>query len=146
MPLRVSGQTRKAARGLRPRARLRGIVPLSIMPNRFFSTVLLGLAALGGLAAQPNPYRTIEGWAKMPEGRTWGATSAVDIDKDGRSIWVGERCGANSCLNSDLPSVLKFDPSGKLVASFGAGLMIFPHGIHVDRAGNIWMTDGQDNK
>ena len=82
----------------------------------------------------------------MPEGRTWGATSAVDIDKDGRSIWVGERCGANSCLNSELPSVLKFDPSGKLVASFGAGLMIFPHGIHVDRAGNIWMTDGQDNK
>ena len=116
------------------------------MPNRFFSALLVGLSAIGGLAAQPNPYRTIEGWAKMPEGRTWGATSAVDIDKDGRSIWVAERCGANSCLNSDLPSVLKFDPSGKLVASFGAGLMIFPHGIHVDRAGNIWVTDGQDNK
>ena len=61
----------------------------------------------------------------------------VDIDKDGRSIWVGERCGANTCLNSDLPSVLKFDPSGELVASFGAGLMIFPHGIHVDRDGNM---------
>ena len=24
--------------------------------------------------------------------------------------------------------------------------MIFPHGIHVDKDGNIWMTDGQDNK
>lgn len=82
----------------------------------------------------------------MPDGRTWGATSAVDIDKDGRSIWVAERCGANSCLNSDLPAVLKFDPSGKLVASFAGGLMIFPHGIHVDREGNIWVTDGQDNK
>jgi streptogramin lyase len=105
---------------------------------------LLGVAALA--AAQPNPYRTIEGWAKMPEGRTWGATSAVDIDKDGRSIWVAERCGANSCLGSDLPIVLKFDESGKLVTSFGAGLMIFPHGIHVDRDGNIWVTDGQDNK
>jgi DNA-binding beta-propeller fold protein YncE len=24
--------------------------------------------------------------------------------------------------------------------------MIFPHGIHVDRDGNVWVTDGQDNK
>ena len=31
----------------------------------------------------PNPYQTIEGWAKMPEGREWGSTSAVDVDKDG---------------------------------------------------------------
>lgn len=101
---------------------------------------------LGSVWAQPNPYRTVEGWAKMPEGRTWGATSAVDIDRDGKSIWVAERCGANSCLNSDLPVVLKFDENGKLVRSFGAGMMIFPHGIHVDRQGNIWVTDGQDNK
>ena len=28
---------------------------------------------------QPNPYRTIENWAKLPEGRSWGSTSAVDI-------------------------------------------------------------------
>ena len=48
----------------------------------------------------PNPYRTVEGWAKLPEGRTWGSTSSVDIDKDGVSVWVGERCGANSCLTS----------------------------------------------
>ncbi len=104
------------------------------------------LAAAAFLSAQPNPYRTIEGWAKMPEGRTWGATSAVDIDKDGRSIWVAERCGANTCLGSTLPVVLKFNPDGTLAASFGGGLMIFPHGIHVDRDGNIWVTDGQDNK
>ena len=24
-------------------------------------------------------------------------------------------------------------------------MLIFPHGIHVDRDGNIWVTDGQDN-
>lgn len=104
------------------------------------------LAAAAFLSAQPNPYRTVEGWAKMPDGRTWGATSAVEIDKDGRSIWVAERCGANTCLGSTLPVVLKFNPDGTLAASFGGGLMIFPHGIHVDRDGNIWVTDGQDNK
>ena len=93
----------------------------------------------------PNPYRTVEGWAKMPEGRVWGSTSAVDIDKDGVSIWVAERCSANSCLNSDLDPIMKFDSTGKMVTSFGKGMFIFPHGIHVDKDGNIWVTDGQDN-
>jgi streptogramin lyase len=93
----------------------------------------------------PNPYRTIENYFTLPEGRTWGSTSAIEIDKDGRSIWVAERCGANSCLNSNLPTILKFDASGKLVKSFGEGMLIFPHGLYVDRDGNLWVTDGQDN-
>ena len=42
----------------------------------------------------PNPYKTVKDYFKLPEGRTWGSTSAVDIDKDGKSIWVAERCGA----------------------------------------------------
>jgi sugar lactone lactonase YvrE len=89
----------------------------------------------------PNPYVTVENWAKLPEGRKWGATSAVDIDRDGRSIWVAERCGENSCVGSNLPAVLKFDASGKLVKNFGAGMFAFPHGIHVDKDGNVWVAD-----
>ena len=118
---------------------------------RFPLAVAAAWAISALLAAQDNPYRTIEGWAKMPEGRSWGSTSAVDIDRDGRSIWIAERCGANTCLNratgeiSNLPTVLKFEGNGTLVRSFGAGMLIFPHGIHVDREGNIWVTDGQDN-
>ena len=98
-----------------------------------------------------NPYQTIKDWAKMPVGRVWGSTSAVEIDKDGKSVWVAERCSQNTCLDratgqmSPLPSILKFDPTGKLVKSFGEGMLIFPHGIFVDRAGNVWVTDGQDN-
>ena len=117
-------------------------------------------AAIGTFSAQtavaptndaPNPYETIANYFKMPAGRTWGSTSAVEIDKDGSSIWVGERCGTNSCWDaaagamSPLDVVLKFDAGGTLVKSFGAGLMVFPHGIFVDRDGNIWLTDGQDN-
>jgi sugar lactone lactonase YvrE len=89
----------------------------------------------------PNPYQTIAGWARMPEGRTWGSTSAVEIDKDGRSIWVAERCGANSCQDSMLDPILHFDEHGKLMKSFGSGLLIAPHGIFVDRDGNVWVTD-----
>jgi len=85
---------------------------------------------------RPNPYQAIENYFKLPAGRTWGSTSAVDVDKDGRSIWVGERCGVNSCADpadgkmSPLDPVLKFDASGKLVKSFGAGMIAFAHGIH----------------
>lgn len=95
---------------------------------------------------RPNPYRTIEGWAKMPEGRTWGSTSAVAIDRDGQSVWVGERCGTNSCVGSTLDPILLFDPSGKLVRSFGKGLINWPHGMHVDFEGNVWVTDARDNR
>src|SRR5688572_7254714 len=96
------------------------------------------VASAGWLAAQPpnsepNPYRTVEGWARMPEGRTWGSTSAVEVAPDGRSIWVGERCGANTCAGSSLPAILRFDQDGRLTASFGAGMFVFPHGFHVDR-------------
>jgi sugar lactone lactonase YvrE len=95
---------------------------------------------------RPNPYRTVEGWAQLPTGRTWGSTSAVAIDKDGVSVWVAERCGQNSCVGSDLDPVLLFDGSGKLVRSFGKGMINWPHGIHVDRDGNVWVVDGRDNK
>jgi DNA-binding beta-propeller fold protein YncE len=91
----------------------------------------------------PNPYRSIEGWAKMPSGRTWGATAGVAIDPDGTSVWVAERCGANSCAGSNLAPVLKFDASGTLKQSFGAGMFVFPHGIFVDRDGSVWVTDAQ---
>jgi sugar lactone lactonase YvrE len=89
----------------------------------------------------PNPYQTITGWAKLPEGRPWGSTSAVAIDKDGVSVWVAERCGANSCVGSNLDPVLKFDSTGALVAHFGAGLLLAPHGIFVDRDDNVWVID-----
>ena len=91
----------------------------------------------------PNPYQSIENWAKMPAGRSWGSTAGVAIDPDGKSVWVAERCGENSCFGSNLDPILKFDANGNLVRSFGAGLFLFPHGIYVDRQGNVWVTDGQ---
>ncbi len=89
----------------------------------------------------PNPYHTIEGWARLPDGRTWGSTSGVDVDRDGRSIWVAERCSFNSCIGSGLAPILKFDETGTLVRAFGAGLVQAPHGLTVDHDGNVWVTD-----
>jgi len=102
----------------------------------------------------PNPYQTIAPWGKLPDGRKWGALNGVAIDRDGESVWVADRCGANSaappgasafqydsCAGSPLAPVLKFDSAGNLLKSFGSGMFIFPHKIYVDRDGNVWVVD-----
>jgi sugar lactone lactonase YvrE len=95
----------------------------------------------------PNPNPTvIKNWGALPDGRTWGSTAGVDIGPDGH-VWAYDRCGTNTCDGSNLAPILKFDRmSGKLLTSFGGGMILFPHGLHVDRDGNVWVTDGQGNK
>ena len=89
----------------------------------------------------PNPYHMVEGWAKdLPAGRQWGSTNAITVDAKG-NIWVGERCGGSSCADSTLDPILEFDPSGKLLKSFGGGMFVVPHGIAIDKQGNLWVTD-----
>src|SRR5262249_36455306 len=121
------------------------------------ATAISGTAlgqAISPTNSLPNPYRSIENWAQLPQGRIWGSTSAIGIDPDGSSVWVADRCGEPAlprgmkpgvpfaCDGSNLDPILKFDASGKLVKSFGAGLFVLPHGLHVDRDGNVWVTDG----
>ena len=91
----------------------------------------------------PNPYETVRNWSNPPEGRTWGSISAINIDIDGESVWIGDRCGANSCAGSDLDPVVKLDADGNVVKSFGAGLIMWPHGIDVDSEGNVWIVDSR---
>ncbi|MCA9738783.1 MAG: hypothetical protein KC645_14230 [Gemmatimonadetes bacterium] len=92
-------------------------------------------------AQHGNPYAAQDGWGTLPAGRTWGAVSAVYPTPDGQRIWVAERCGANTCIGSDLDPVMLFELDGTLVRSFGAGLIAWPHGMHVDRDGNVWVAD-----
>jgi hypothetical protein len=88
----------------------------------------------------PNTYITVLNWAKFPDGRRWGSTAGVDVAPDG-TIWAYERCGANTCVDSELDPILHFDASGRVLGSFGAGLFNFPHGFHIDTDGNVWVTD-----
>ncbi|HTS49231.1 MAG TPA: peptidyl-alpha-hydroxyglycine alpha-amidating lyase family protein [Bryobacteraceae bacterium] len=89
------------------------------------------LAAAGALYAQPNPYREVEGWAKLPAGMQWGQVISVDPLPDG-NILAFQRTD---------PPLLIFDQSGKLVHSFGDGMFIQAHGLTVDKDGFIWASD-----
>lgn len=95
----------------------------------------------------PNPYRLVDGWASLPDGREIGAVGDVAVDPDGRHIWAVIRCDAGperfgfECLDSDLDVVVRFDAEGNAVTSFGGGMFIWPHGLDVDAEGNVWVTD-----
>ena len=91
----------------------------------------------------PDPYTSVDEWVDLPDGRTWGSTAGADIDPDGVHVWAIDRCGSNSCAGSDVDPILKIDPQGNVVATLGGGTMLFPHGLHVDRDGNVWVTDAQ---
>ena len=91
----------------------------------------------------PNPYVTVRDFGTLPNGRSWGSVSAVNIDIDGIHVWAGDRCGTNSCATSDVDPIVKLDPDGNVVESFGAGLIIWPHGMDVDAEGNVWVVDSR---
>jgi streptogramin lyase len=94
--------------------------------------------------AAPNPYALDEGWAKLPEGRKFGAFFGLSIDRDGKSLWAFDRCETtNFCADSNLSPIFKFDQSGKVLSNFGAGIFAAPHGLYADRDGNVWATDFQ---
>ena len=103
--------------------------------------------------SNPNPTR-IGSWATLPEGRQWGSTAGVDIDPTDGHVWGYERCAAGSaggpginCDNNPVDPIFKFDRNtGEILANFGAGIFVTPHGIDVDEDGNVWVTDFAGNE
>ena len=92
-----------------------------------------------------NPYRVIRDWGKI-EGREWGGSNGVAIDKDGKTVWAVDRCSPGTtpgCAGTNVNPVHHFDESGKEIRSFGGGMFAWPHGIHVDSDGNIWVADSR---
>ena len=132
-----------------------------------FAALLLAPSsfAQGGL---PNPYRPVKGLADgggsfVPGGewaaRPAGPPASVYVDIDGESIWAVIRCDETSpvpaanggrfgidCLDrnnriKNVDTIFKFNAQGKVVKSFGRGMFIWPHGLLVDKEGNVWVTD-----
>ena len=103
----------------------------------------------------PNPVPNVtRNWGQLPEGRQWGTTAGIDIDPFDGNIWAYERCGSGvlsgggvNCDTNPVDPIFKFDRNtGEVLANFGGGLMVTPHGIHVDSEGNVWVTDFAGNE
>jgi len=103
----------------------------------------------------PNPVPIVTtNWGELAAGREWGSTAGIDIDPNDGHIWAYERCGASNfgsgvpvnCDNNPVDPIFKFDRhTGKELENFGGGVMVTPHGIHVDADGNVWVTDFAGN-
>ena len=136
--------------------RVRGAFLLRVAISLSLMALMPGSAwAQGGTTGPPehanvepinhlaNPYETERNWGTLPDGRSWGSLSAINVDVDGRHIWAGDRCGTNSCAESDVDPIVKLDPAGNVVQSFGGGLITWPHGMEVDSEGNVWVADAR---
>ncbi len=91
----------------------------------------------------PHPYEIIRSFGVLPDGRSWGSVSAIHTDIDGVHIWAADRCGTNSCAESGVDPIVKLTPDGRVVESFGADLITWPHGMDVDAQGNVWIADAR---
>jgi DNA-binding beta-propeller fold protein YncE len=106
---------------------------------------------------QPEPF-----WPKpLPENWILGQVAGIAVDGQD-NIWIIHRPATllddekgaqkdppeTKCCKS-APPVLKFDPEGNLLASWGGPAAGQPwvkneHGIHVDRDGNVWLGGNND--
>jgi NHL repeat len=96
--------------------------------------------------AIPSPFGAPEHQWASPASGPWGSSAGIERGPHGE-IWAIDRCGANSCDGSDHAPIVQLDmATGKPLKSIGAGLFVFPHGLHVDARGNVWVTDGAISK
>lgn len=88
----------------------------------------------------------VAGWPTIPAGAKFGQVSAVDVDARGR-VYVLHRAGRKwrepfPAEPIAEPTVLVFDgATGQLLAQWGAGQFIMPHGLSIDPQGKVWITD-----
>jgi len=116
-----------------------------VVPAGTYPVKLPTISLLGARNDLPNPFLPGMHWGQLPNGRKWGSTAGIATAPDG-TIWAIDRCGASgaggsSCADSPLDPILQFDPSGKLLKSFGRGVIVSPHKISIDQEGNIWVAD-----
>ena len=126
-------------------------------PAEMATTEVTPVTAVNPITGEglPNPTPTrIADWATLPEGREWGSTAGLDIDQTDGHVWGYERCGSGSaggpgvnCDNNPVDPIFKFDrDTGEILANFGAGIFVTPHGIYADSEGNVWVTDFAGNE
>lgn len=106
--------------------------------------LLFSLLATTSLA-QP-AHEVVPGWPQLPESHVLGLCAGVGVDAQNR-VFVFHRSGRvwTKPFPKDpiaVPTVSVFEgATGRLLSTWGASRFIMPHGLTVDHAGNLWLTD-----
>jgi peptidylamidoglycolate lyase len=104
-----------------------------------------GLGRLNVNAASTNRYEEVKDWPKLPPGVQLGECAGVAVDMNGH-VFIFHRPGRgfDTAATDKLkdPPVLEVDAdTGKLINSWGANTFLVPHGITIDEANNVFLTD-----
>lgn len=90
-------------------------------------------------------YEEVKSWPRLPAGIEMGEAAGVAVDGNGH-VFVFHRPGrgfdpaATELLKDS--AVLEIDgATGQLIHSWGANTFLVPHGITIDSANNIFLTD-----
>ncbi len=119
--------------------------PTSLLLTGAVAMIVTGVGARHEAAAVATGYEEVKGWPTLPAGMQMGEAAGVAVDINGH-VMVFHRPGrgfdtAATELLKD-PAVLEIDPqSGRLLNSWGANTFLVPHGITIDQANNVFLTD-----
>jgi peptidylamidoglycolate lyase len=96
-------------------------------------------------AASARQYEEVKDWPRLPANVVMGEAAGVSVDMNGH-VFVFHRPGrgfdtaATEKLKS--PPVLELDAeTGTLINAWGADTFLVPHGITIDQANNVFVTD-----
>jgi peptidylamidoglycolate lyase len=121
------------------------IVKVQILSKKL---VILTFAVSLGEAelASADEYTVVYGWPTLPAGRVLGPASGVEVDSHNH-VFVfhsAEREWSETFPAEAIETptiVVIHGESGELIAEWGQNLFIMPHGLSIDSADNIWVTD-----
>jgi len=81
-------------------------------------------------------YQVADDWAKLPEGWAFNAdVAAVGVDRND-NVYAFNRGAHPMCV---------FDRAGNFLRSWGEGVFLRPHGVHMAPDDTIWLTDDGDH-
>jgi len=115
-----------------------------------FAAIVISLLLFGGTQpivsrASATHYEEVKNWPKLPSDVQMGEAAGVAVDVNGH-VFIFHRPGGGFDPSASKklkdPAVLEVDAdTGKLISSWGANMFLVPHGITIDKANNVFLTD-----
>src|SRR5262245_58366120 len=87
------------------------------------------------VGSSPFRYEANENWAQLPSGWSFNEVVGVATDSSDRVY----------AFNRGEHPVIVFDRNGKFLSSWGEGLIVRAHGIHIGSDDSVYLSDDLDH-